>query len=135
MFDIGAGEIRGFLPPVFRRQVEILGTNQIAYSAALVGFLNASPEAVEFLLELIGFVEQDRGAGSQIEDGAVGSGYGRVELPAGENVDSPGADCGFDDFFVADDALAAQAGVNCAEQMFADRGFGEWQKQGFVDGV
>ena len=102
VFDIGAGKSRGFLPPIVRRQIEIFGTNQIADAAALVGFVDAGPEAVELLLELIGFVEENGGARDEIEDGAVGSGDGRVELPAGKNVDSAGADGGFDDFFVAD---------------------------------
>ena len=81
-----------------------------------MGFGDASPEAVELLLELIGFVEQNGGARDEIEDGAVGSGDGRIKLPAGKNVDAAGADGGFDDFFGASNALAAEARVNCAEQ-------------------
>ena len=107
MLDIGAGKCCGFLPPTFRRQVEIFGTDQIADTAALMGLLDAGPEAVEFLLELIGLVEQDRGAGEEIEDGAVGSGERGIKLPAGKNVDSTGTDGGFDNVFCARDALAA----------------------------
>src|SRR5208282_6779871 len=106
MLDVCAGQGCGPLPPSVRRQIEIFGANQVADSAALVSFVDAGPEAVEFLLELIGFVEQDCGAGNQIEDSAVGSGYGGIKLPSGKNVDSAGADCGFDDFFVAFDSLA-----------------------------
>ena len=57
------GRVRGFLPPIVGRQIKIFGTNEIADAAALVGFFDASPEAVELLLELIGFVEQNGGAG------------------------------------------------------------------------
>jgi hypothetical protein len=56
VFEVGAGESCGFLPPVFWRQVKILGANQISYAAAFVGFVNASPEAIELLLELIGLI-------------------------------------------------------------------------------
>ena len=108
MLDIGAGKRCGFLPPIVRRQVEIFGTDQIADAAALVGLGDAGPEAVEFLLELIGLVEQNRGAGNEIEDGAVGSGDRGIKLPAGKNVHSTGADGGFDDLFGAGDALAAE---------------------------
>ena len=87
MFDIGAGEVGCFLPPIVGRKIEIFGTDQIADAAALVGFRDAGPEAVEFLVELIGFVEENGGAGNEIEDGAVGTGDGGVELPAGKNVD------------------------------------------------
>ncbi len=95
------------MPPIFRGQVEIFGADEIADAAALVGFCDAGPEAVEFLLELIGFVEQNCGAGNEIEDGAVGSGDRGIKLPAGKNVDAAGADGGFDDFFVACDSFAA----------------------------
>ena len=72
-----------------------------------MGFGDAGPEAVEFLLELIGLVEEDRGARDEIENSAVGSSDRRIKLPAGKNIDSTGADGGFDDLFVADNALAA----------------------------
>ena len=64
VFDISAWEIGSFLLPIFGWQVEVFGTNEISYSAALVSFVNAGPEAVEFLLELIGLVEQNPGAGN-----------------------------------------------------------------------
>ena len=130
-----AGKSFGFAPPILWREVEIFGADKVADAAALVGFGDAGPEAVEFLFELVGLVEKNRGAGNQIENGAVGSGDGSVKLPAGKDVDAAGADGGFDDLFVTDDALAAEAGVNCAEQMLADRSFGEWEKQGLVYGV
>ena len=38
-----------FFPPVIGREVEVFGTNEIAYAAALVGFFDAGPEAVEFV--------------------------------------------------------------------------------------
>ena len=135
MLDVGAGKRRGFLPPSFGRQIEIFGADKIADAAALVDFGDAGPEAIEFLCELIGFVEENRGLRDEIEDGAVGSGDGSVELPAGENVEATGADGGFDDLFVAGNALAAEARMNCAEKMFADWSFGERKQQGFVDGI
>ena len=100
MLYVGSGQGRDFLPPVVWRQIQICGANEIADAAAFVGFFDARPEAVELGAEEIGFVEQDGGAGEQIEDAAVGAGDGSVELPAGENGDSAGADGGFDDFFV-----------------------------------
>src|SRR5271168_1484180 len=114
MLDVCAGEGCGPLPPNVRRQIEIFGANQIADSAALMSFLDTSPEAVEFLLELIGLVEQNCGARDQIEDSAVGSGDRGIKLPSGKDVDSTGADGGFDNRFVPGNALAAQAGVNGA---------------------
>ena len=49
VLDIRAGKRCGFLPPIFRREVEIFGADEIADAAALVGFVDAGPEAVEFL--------------------------------------------------------------------------------------
>ena len=88
MFDIGSGERRDFFPPVVGRQIQIHGAHEIADAAALVGFFDAGPEAVEFGAEQIGLVEQDGGVGKQIENGAVGSRDRSVELPAGENGDA-----------------------------------------------
>jgi len=140
VLDIGAGKCGGFLLPIVGRQIKIFGTNQIADAAAFVGFGDAGPEAVEFLLELVGFVEQDCGPRNQIEDGAVGAGNRRIKLPAGEDVDSAGANGGFDDFFGvrparADDAFAAEPRVNRGQEMFADRSFGEREQQSLVDRI
>ena len=66
-----------------------------------MGVGDASPEAVEFFFELMGLVEENSGARDEIEDGAVGSGDGGIKLPAGKNVESTGADGGFDNFFGA----------------------------------
>src|SRR5216684_1252458 len=134
MLYVGAGKSGGSCPPIFRGQVEIFWTDEIADAAALVGLGDAGPEAVEFFPEQIGFVEQNGAAGEEVEDGAVGAGDGGIKLPSGENVDAAGADGGFDDFLRSLDALAAEAGVNCAEQMLADGSFGERKEQGFVDG-
>ena len=82
-------------------KIQICGADEIADAAAFVGFFDAGPEAVEFGAEQVGFVEQDRGVRQQIEDGAVGSGDGSVELPTGKDGDAAGADGGFDDFFRA----------------------------------
>jgi hypothetical protein len=82
MLDVGAGR-REFFAPIVGREVEILGADEIADAAALVGFFDAGPEAVEFLLELIGSSSRTA-AREEIEDGAIGSGDGSVELPAGE---------------------------------------------------
>ena len=60
MFDIGAGESGGFLPPVVGSEIEIFGTNEIADAAALVDVGDAGPEAVEFFLELIGSRRAER---------------------------------------------------------------------------
>ena len=57
-----------------------------------MGVGDAGPEAVEFLFELIGLVEKDRGAGNEIEDSAVGSGDRGIKLPSGKNVDAAGTD-------------------------------------------
>ena len=84
---------------------------------------------------MIGLVEENGGARHEIEDGSIGSGDGSVELPSGKDVEATGADGGFDDFFVAGDALAAKPRVNCAEKMFADGSFGEREEHGFVDGI
>ena len=63
VLDVGAGKRCGFLPPIVRRQKEIFGPDQIAHAAALVGFFDAGPEAVEFLSEFFGLVGQDRSVG------------------------------------------------------------------------
>ena len=102
-------------------------------------FFDASPETVELLMELFGFIEEHSGAGEKVEDGAIGSGDGRVEFPAGKNGDSASADGGFHNFFRArlsrtNDALAGEARVDRGQQVIADRSFGERQKQRFVHG-
>ena len=80
-----------------------------------MGFFDAGPEAVELGSQCVGFIEQDGGAGEQVEDVVVGSGDGSVELPAGEDGDSAGADGGFDDLVgCSRDAFAGEAGMNCA---------------------
>ncbi len=113
-------------------QVEILGANEVSDAAALMDLLNAGPEAVEFLAELIGFVEKNRSTRDEIEDGAVGSGDRGVKLPAGKDIHSCRTNRSLDDFFITNYALAAEAGVNCAEEMFADGGFGERKQQSLV---
>ncbi len=100
-----------------------------------MGFFDAGPEAVELGAEQVGLVEKYCGVREQFEDAAVGSGDGSVELPTGEDGDSTGADGGFDDFFTACDALAGEARVNGAEQMLADRSFGEREEERFVHGI
>src|SRR5712671_7359452 len=100
-----------------------------------MSFSDASPKALEFLFELIGFVEQNGGARNEIEDGVVGAGDRREKLPPGKNVEATRANGSFDDFFGAFDSPATEAGVNRAEQLFADRSFGEWKEQGFIDGI
>ncbi len=124
-------------PPVVRRQIKIVGADKVADAAALVGFVDASPEAFKFLAKLIGFVEQDSCAWKEIEDGAVGSGHGGVKLPAGKDCDPASAYRGFYNFFRAgragaDDAFAGKPGVNCAQQLFVHGSFGERQEQDFV---
>ena len=110
MFHIRSGERRDFLPPVVGRKIQIHGAHEIADAAALVGFFDAGPEAVELGAEQIGFVEQDGGVGKQIEDGAVGSGDGRVKLPSGKHRDAAGAHRGLDDFFRARRCACRKAG-------------------------
>src|ERR1700678_1099071 len=127
MFDVCAGERGGFFPPCIGRDVEIFGANEITDAATFVGFSHASPEAVEFLREWAGFVVQNSGARDEIEDGAGGSSDWGIELPARENVDASGADGGFDNLFVA-----AEAGVDCAQEMLAYRRFGEREQQSFI---
>ncbi len=100
-----------------------------------MSFFDAGPEAVEFGAKEIGFIEYDGSVGKQIEDCAVGSGHGRVKFPAGKNRDSAGAHRGLDDFFSSRNPLARKAGVNCAQQMIADRSFGQRQQQRFVQGI
>src|ERR1700683_2537684 len=97
MLDVGAGEACGFLPPIPRRQVEIFGAPEMSDAAALVSFFHAGPEAVELLLELISFVEQNRGSRDEIEDATVGTGDRTKKLPTGKNVDATGANGGFHD--------------------------------------
>ena len=62
-------------------------------------FGDASPEAIEFGAQKIGFVNEDDGARQQIEDGVAGAGHGRIKFPSGKNCDSARAYCGFNDFF------------------------------------
>ena len=135
VFDIGSGERRDFLPPIVWRQIQIHGADEIADAAALVGFFDAGPEAVELGAQQVGFVEQHGGVRKQIEDGAVGAGDGSVKLPAGKDGHAARAHGGFDDFFRAGDAFAREPRVNRAEQLIADRRFGERQQQRFVDGI
>ena len=121
------------LPPVVRRQIKLVGTHQVAHFAAFMRFGHASPEAVEFLPELVRLVEEDRGAWQQIKQIALGSRHWRVEFPAGENRDPAGAHCGFDNLFRSRRsgthyALARKPRVNRAQQLFVDRRFGEWQQ-------
>ena len=132
VLEVCAGKRGCFFPPVVWSDVEIFGPDEIADSAAFVSFGDAGPEAVELLTELVGFVEQDRCAGDEIKDGVVSAGDGSVELPAGEDVEAASADGGFDYFFGTFDSFAAEAGVNCAEKMFADWSLGERKKQGFI---
>ncbi len=119
MFDIGSGERGDFLPPVVGRKIQIDGAHEIADAAALVGFFDAGPEAVELGAEQIGFVEQHGGVGQQIEDGAVGSSDGCVELPSGKHRDAAGADGGLDDFFRARRCVCRRAG--CELRRAVDR--------------
>jgi hypothetical protein len=63
MLDVGAGEGGGFFPPIVRREVEVFRADEVADAAALVGFGDAGPEAIEFRLELFGLVEKNGGAG------------------------------------------------------------------------
>ena len=63
---------------------KIDGPHQIADAAALVGFFDAGPEAIELGAQQFGFVEQHGGVRKQIENGAIGAGDGRVKLPARE---------------------------------------------------
>src|ERR1700678_623301 len=135
VLDIGAGESRGFLPPCVWRNVEIFGAHQVADAAAFVDFGDASPEAIELLLELIGLVEENRGSRDEIENGVVSSGNGSIKLPAGEDIESPGADRGFDNFFRPGNALATEPRMNCAEKVLADWSFGERKQERFIDGI
>src|SRR5208282_6262780 len=135
MLDVCAGKGCYLSRPVVWRQIEIVGAHEVADTAALMGILNAGPETIEFLVELIGFVEKNRSTRNEVDNSAVGTGDGRVKLPAGKNVDSARTDGGFHDFFIADNALAAEASVNCAEKMFADRRFSEWEQQSLVYGT
>ena len=101
-----------------------------------MSFFHAGPEAIELGAEKIGFVEQDGRVRKQIENTAVSSGDGSVELPAGKDGDAAGADGGFDNFFRrTGDAFAAEARVNCAEQLIADGSFGEREQERFVEGI
>src|ERR1700719_3576755 len=135
MLDVCSGEGRDLLPPVVWRKIQIYGTHKIANAATLVRFFDAGPEAVKFTTQQIRFVEQDGRVRKQIEHGAVGAGYRGVELPPGENGDSAGAYRGLDDLFRSRDALAGKPSVNGAQQVIADRSFGERQQQRFVHGV
>jgi len=124
VLDIRARKATDFLPPIIRRQIQILRTNKISHPAALVHFANPTPEAVQFMFKLIGFVEQNRRAGKQIEQAAIGSSNRSVKLPAGKHRHPTGADCGFDHIFGARDALSRQPCVDCPEQLVTDRRFG-----------
>src|SRR5258708_14865098 len=99
VFDVRAWEGRDFLPTVAGSHVEIFGADEIADTAALVGFRDAGPEAVKLLLEQFGFVKHHGSAGDEIEDGAVGACDGRKKLPPGKNVEATGANGGFHNFF------------------------------------
>ena len=63
-----------------------------------MGFFDAGPKAVEFAVQQIRFVEQHGSTRQEIEDGAVGSCNGRVELPSGKNSHPSGPHRRFDDF-------------------------------------
>src|SRR5229473_240178 len=132
MLDVGAAKRPGFCPPVAGWQVKIRGLDQITDTTTLVGFLDASPEAIEFLFKLVGFVEQDRSARNEIEDVAVGACDRRIELPAGKNIHASSTDRGFYDFLRAFDTPAAEPRVNGAEQMFAEGSLSERQQQRLV---
>ena len=84
---------------------------------------------------MVGLVEENGGAGDEIEDGVASAGDRSVELPAGENIDAACPDGGFDDFFRAFDTFAAETGVNRTEQVFADGSFGEREEQGLIDRI
>ena len=137
VLNVGSGKCGDLLPPRIRRQVQIFRADEIADAAAFMHVAHALPEAIELLAQLIRFVEKNRRARKQIEDGAVSSGDGSVELPAGKRRDSAGAHGRFDDFLRsrfsrADDALAREPRMNRAQQLFADRSFGERQKKCLV---
>jgi hypothetical protein len=57
VFDIGAGKGGDFPPEILWGQVQIFGADEISYAAAFVRFLNAGPDAVEFLLDLFRLVD------------------------------------------------------------------------------
>ena len=136
MLDVGSGEGRDFLPPVVGRQDTNPRGGRDCRRRCARGLLRRESRSDRIRLRSrSGSSSSTAACGKQIEDGAVGAGDGGVKLPAGENGDSAGADGGFDDFFGAGDALAGEPRVNRAEQMIADRSFGERQQERFVHGI
>ncbi len=57
VFDIGAGKGGDFPPEIVWGQIQIFGTDEISYAAAFVGFLDAGPHAIEFLLNRFRLVD------------------------------------------------------------------------------
>ncbi len=135
MLDIGSRQAGQFLPPVFGRKIQVGGPDQVAHSAALVRLLDARPDVIELGPEPFRFVGQHQGARQQIEHGMTGARHRRIKLPSGKDGDSAGAHGLLNDFLVARDALAGQAGMNRAQQFLADRSLGQGKQQGFVRGI
>lgn len=110
--------------PLLGRQIKISGTDQVADSAALVGFFDAAPGFVQFFGERLGLVEDHSGFREHGEDGAIGSGDRGVELPARKDSGTRVARGLLDGFGCALDSLATQSGVDGAQQFFVDGRFG-----------
>src|SRR5215469_15385875 len=124
MLDISSGECRDFLPPAFRRKIQIFRTHQISHSTSFVHLSDPRPEAVEFRTKKIWLVEQNGGARKQIEDRPVRSCYGCIELPAWKNGDSARANGSFDNLFGCPrNALARKSGMDRSQQLIRDGRF------------
>src|SRR5579863_7709956 len=75
-------------PPIFGRNKQIDGTNQVAYFAALVRLFNARPGIIKFLPEIFRFISQNCGLREKIKDGTVRACDWRIKFPAGKDADA-----------------------------------------------
>jgi len=85
IFEVGSRERRRFFPPAFRRQIKIGGADQLPDSTALMRFLNARPNFVQFLRQRFRLVENDPRVWKEPENAAVRARHWSVELPSRKN--------------------------------------------------
>ena len=129
------GQACQFLPPVFRRKIQIRRPHQVSHAAAFVRLLDARPDVIELGPQRFQFVGQHQGARQQIENRVIGAGHRRIKLPSRKNGYAAGAHGLLDDFLVAGNALPGETGMHRAQKFFADRSFGQRQQQRFIHGI
>src|SRR5580704_1525546 len=110
--------------PLFRTEVQVFGSNEIADEAALVRFGQLRPPGVVRFVEKVGFVEHDGRTREQIEERLLGASDRGVEFPSGKDAYSGVAHSRLDRIVIAREAVPAETRINGSERVFVHGSLG-----------